>query len=185
MITIASWKIFITVVIAFAGGYFAKYCEKYCRGWNYLYKGDVDKMGKQRGEVSKNKPYYIPKYRFFELKYYCMQTVDDIWELNEADSIIKNDISKDKVKSSNVGDPVYKAVMKREVLRTKLQPYFAAVNELKRFYDGLIVNMVMLGVQENIGYDILIARLGEAPCSKAKYYEAYHWFFYFLSKYRR
>ena len=185
MITIASWKIFVTVVIAFAGGYFAKYCEKYCRGWDYLFKGDVDKMGKQRGEVSKNKPYYIPKYRFFELKYYCMQVPDNLNELVEADSIIRNDISKEKVKTSSVGDPVCKAVMKREVLRAKLKPFQAAANELSKFYDKDIVDMVKIGSTENISYDILIARLGETPCSKARYYEAYHWFFYFLSKYRR
>lgn len=185
MITIASWKIFVTAVIAFAGGYLAKYLERYCKSWDYLYKGDIDNMGKQRGEVSKKKPYYIPKYRFFELKYYCMQIDDNLNELAEVDSIIRNDISKDKVKTSMVGDPVCKAYMKRELLRNKVQPFQAAVNELSKFYEQDIVNMVKVCATENVGYDIFVARVSDSPCSKARYYEAYHWFFYFLSKYRR
>ena len=142
-------------------------------------------MGKQRTEVSKNKPYYIPKYRFLELKYYCMQVCDYIKEFDEIDSMSKNDISKDRVQTSDISDPVTSAFLKKTAIRGRLSPYRLAIKKLKTLYSDEMVNMVATGAVEDIGYDILIARIGDVPCSKAKYYEAYHWFFYFLDKYRK
>lgn len=186
MIVTASWKIFIAILIAFAGGYFAKCLERYCDNDDYVFRGDVDNMGTSvRTELSKNNKFYIPKWRRLELKYYCMQISDLLKQYDDCVYICKRYAEETKVDPTNKRwSSVEEAAEMRDILSRRINPFAYAANDIARLYGEEVASMVQCGVQNNVNYDILVARTGITSCSKRKYYKAYHQFFYILDKYR-
>ncbi len=145
---------------------------------------------RERNEVSKKKPYYIPPERMMELRHYCKQVIDLENEVQEIDSMAKSaNIPRGSAKS----DPVIYAVNRRTALLTRLTPLYNAENDIhevicKEQESKGIIAAVYLMLQTHIrtgeGYETQIAKMGYSPVSKSKYFEYYHWFFYFLDKYR-
>lgn len=151
-------------------------------------------MGKQRTEVSKKKPYYISKERFLELQHYCKQVADLEKELKEIDSLAKSSVMVPR--GSAKTDPTVNAVLRRDQLIVRLGAQWSAEIDLHEKlmldyvcdWDGttitIIYDLLMKHIRTGEGYETQVAKLGYSPISKAKYFEYYHWFFYFLDKHR-
>ena len=147
---------------------------------------------RERNEVSKKKPYYIPPERMMELRHYCKQVSDLEKELNEITSLAQ--WSARIPRGSAKTDPTVRAVLRRDQLIVRLGAQWSAETDLheKLTHDyecdwttiTIIEDILAKHIRTGERYDTQVAKLGYSPISKAKYYEYYHWFFYFLDKHR-
>ena len=147
---------------------------------------------RERNEVSKKKPYYIPPERMMELRHYCKQVIDLEKELKEITSLAKGGVMIPR--GSAKTDPTVHAVLRREQLIERLGALWSAEIDLReKLIQDYKYNWPTITVIEDLlakhirtgeGYDTQIAKIGYSPVSKAKYFEYYHWFFYFLDKHR-
>jgi hypothetical protein len=149
---------------------------------------------RERNEVNKKKPYYIPPERMMELRHYCRQyrELKDKYEL--IDSTVKS-ITDNMPKHPTVVDPVYHAAREREKIAKRIQPFEDAIYDLVELIESkygatdtdlvkAIVDMLATHVCTGEGYETQVAKIGYSPVSKAEYFKYYHWFFYFLDGHR-
>lgn len=132
-----------------------------------------------RSEVSKKNPYWIEKYRYFELKYFCRQY--PIWK-KSADSLLglqRNKDATDIFVASGVSNPTEKAVIARDEYLRKMELVEKAADEL----DTGIRSYILKGVCEGVSYDIIRANTA-IPYCRETYYTAYRRFFSTLNKLR-
>lgn len=130
-------------------------------------------------ELSKRNKYYVERYRYYELKYFCMQY--PLWksylkDLN--DSIVttpKYLISEDNV----ISDPTQKRILIRERYINRIKMVEQAAFDT----DPSLYSYILKGVTEGLSYNILKARFN-IPCGRDMYYERYRKFFWLLNKYR-
>jgi hypothetical protein len=131
-----------------------------------------------KGVLSKKNPYYIPKYRYYELKYRCLQYND--WAVQYYDlglCLNAMNISNDKVDDPNVYDPVSDAVLKRSLLGVKMKAIDNALKAIELNLREPIKNAVTTGA----GWQVIQARYS-LICTREEYYNAYHKFFWVLDK---
>lgn len=136
-----------------------------------------------RSELSEKNIYYLPKYRRYELKYYCLQF--PIWK-KAYDSLSTLDYRKkdlndfnNYIKSNNYGDPTAKRALALEHFSKKMDLIKKTAIEA----DEELCDYILIGVTQGKSYDWLYANKN-IPCSKGTYYDRYHRFFWLLSKYR-
>ena len=133
-----------------------------------------------RPEISKRKPYWISRHRFYELKHFCLQYGEWKKELNDI-SYYRSSTPNGQVRvHSKPGDPVTDAVIRRELLTDRIQM-------LKKAEEGCsedLGNYIFKGVTEGLSYENLLLQNG-LPCCKDTYYETYRKFFWILSKLRK
>lgn len=134
-----------------------------------------------RAELSKNNPYYIPKERYYELKYHCLQYSD--WKKNIVTARNSINISASKRspgRGSGTSDPVMRVAM-------AINYYDELIKEVERCCKEAEPELqlyLLKGVTEGLSYETLLARY-EIPCGKDMYYDRYRKFFYILDKSRR
>ncbi len=136
---------------------------------------------KIRPEISKKKRFYISKHRFYELKYFCRQYSE--WKTS-AETILDHSsemvFDPVKVRSSDLSDPVFKMVEKREEYLDRM----FMIEKAAKAASPDLWKYLMKGVTDGISYEHLLARY-EIPCCKDTYYEAFRRFFWALSKLRK
>ena len=132
-------------------------------------------MTEIRTELSKKNEFYIGKYRYLELKYFCLQYPSWKRIANSLDGLSKSPEYLALIKSTGHGDPTAKCVQAKMLFTTKMELVNRAVKET----DDIMSNYILLGVTENLTYDKIKARLN-IPCCRGEYYKLYRKFFYIL-----
>lgn len=131
---------------------------------------------KIRTELSKNNEYYISKYRYMELKYFCLQY--DEWK-NEYQSM--SYISSQNfpgVKNRNTfSDFTGNAAVRRSYLAEKLK----LVEQTAIDTDEELFPYLILAVTKGLTYNELYL-MRNMPCGRTRYYKLYRKFFYLLSQ---
>lgn len=127
-----------------------------------------------RSTLSKSNKYYISKFKFLELKNFCMQYRELKSEYREL-SLIKSS-SLIKLNRGDIYDKVGDNAVRQIVIKQKLD----LIEDTAIEADEALASYILLGVTEDIGYTYLSAKMG-IPCSKKTYYNRYHKFFYLLS----
>ena len=122
-------------------------------------------MSRERAELSKKNPYHIPRYRYYELKYFCRQTSP-------------NDIS-GIIKGCPPESPTERIALSRVFYSSCIDIVDRCIAEL----DTALAPYIKKGVTEGDGYNKLQAN--GCPCCRETYYEHYRYFFWLLSKERQ
>ena len=132
-----------------------------------------------KSELSEKNKYYIGKYRYYELKYYCLQypewkkAYDSIDAVINSTSLIKP--RKEKDNSSLVEKCAIAKVHYEEKMKIIEQTAIEADEELYSY--------ILKGVTEGLSFDVMNA-LQTIPCSRDTYYDRYRRFFFLLSKFK-
>ena len=132
---------------------------------------------KIRPELSKKSEYYIPKYRYYELKYRCLQFHDWVARLNELDislSAVRTDLEKVD-RTNDIYDSVGKMATDRAALSKKIRPVEKAISHI----DPCLRNAIFDAVTTGKGWTVIQAKYG-LYCTRDEYYNAYHKFYYIL-----
>lgn len=128
-------------------------------------------MANLRSEISIKSPYYISRYRYLELKNFCLQYPEWKKQLKLLSWFPVNG----EVKSFDISKPVEKQVLRRERYLKRIEMVEQAAIEA----DSDIFEWIIRGVTEGISYGALMV-----PCSKDTYYDRYRRFFWCLDKIR-
>ena len=131
-----------------------------------------------RPELSKKNKYWIPKNRFYELKYFCLQY--PLWRniYNSLDSTVL--YSYDLLPgSSDPGDPIGKCVDLRSIYFDKMR----TIEQTSIHADPYLASYILKAVTEGHSYTYLKSRL-DIPCGRDLYYDRYRRFFWLLDKTR-
>jgi len=132
-----------------------------------------------RPEVSKRSKYFIEKHRYYELKHFCLQYKSWKESLN-AINILGNSNRKVKVSNTEHSDPTANIAIAKQFYTERIESLESLVKEA----DADISRFILIGVTEDISYDVMSAKF-HIPCSRETYYDRYRKFFYLLDKYRK
>lgn len=132
-----------------------------------------------KGLLSEKNRYHISKYRYYELKYYCLQY--PLWKKAyvSLDNQTPSRELTDGSKSSYISDPTAKIAIAKEFYSKKMKLIDDAVIEA----DEELSSYILKGVTEGLSYDVMNAK-EQIPCSRDTYYDRYRRFFYILSKFK-
>lgn len=138
-------------------------------------------MSGMKSAVSQKNPYYIPKERYLELKYFCMQypTWRDAYSHLDSLSRRPDDLNLYFGKSSRYSDPVAQCVIAKQYFMDRIDCVYRAACDTSSEFCGYILR----GATENLSYGELVAQMG-IPCCQDVYYDLRRRFFYILSHYR-
>lgn len=132
-----------------------------------------------RPVVSIKNPYWIEKFRFYELKYYCYQYPEWKREYLEIESSIKRAASFTRV--SNI--PAYDISDRVGDIACRLASLAIRIERIERICketDKSLWHYLLLGVTEGRSYTYLSTVL-EMPCGKDMYYDRFRKFYWLLS----
>ena len=119
------------------------------------------------------KSYDISKYRYRELKYYCLQYPEWIAELGRCASVSAINVT-GMPTAHNPGNPTEQAAIRRAELIKQCK----CIEQTAIEVDGAIYPYIIKNVTENIPYEYL----GAVPCGREYFYKKRREFFYKLSK---
>ena len=132
-----------------------------------------------RSELSERSKYYIGKYRYYELKYFCLQYPDWVKAFNAiANTVDSKYIIKPSKENSNV-DKTSTYALAMDVYDKKITLLMKCAIEA----DEELAPYILKGVTENRSYDAMNAK-DPIPCSRDTYYDRYRRFFYILSQFK-
>ena len=130
----------------------------------------------QRSKISVKNKYWIPKFRYLELKNFCRQYND--WKLAIKEmSLIEAQFA--KMPSGEIGNPTEQMAMKR----WKYEHNIDLINEIAYLADPSISKWIVKGVTENYSYEYLHYQL-DLPAGRDLYYDRYRRFFWLLDQRR-
>ena len=131
---------------------------------------------KIRTEVSKKNEYYISKYRYMELKYFCLQY--DEWKKEYQSISYISSQNFPVVKNRNTfSDSTGNIAVRRSYLAEKLK----LVEQTAIDTDEELFPYLILAVTKGLTYNELYL-MRDIPCSRTRYYKLYRKFFYLLSQ---
>ena len=130
----------------------------------------------QRAKISIKNKYYIPKFRYLELKNFCLQYNDWKLALKEISLIRAHLETGNDTASSN---PTEEMAAKR----IRYVENINLIEETAKLADPLIAKWIVKGVTESYTYEYLHLKL-EMPASRDMYYDRYRRFFWILDKKR-
>ena len=133
-------------------------------------------MKNQRSELSTKNKYWIPKFRYLELKNYCLQYPD--WQKELAQISILQTHSQISP-AGNFSDPTYTVVLKR----ARLQQNINLIEDTASKADDFLAKWIIKGVTESLSYEFLHLQLS-MPASRDTYYDRYRKFFWILDQMR-
>ena len=133
-----------------------------------------------RPETSKNKPFWIERHRYYELKHFCLQY--PVWKKMRA--AIDGMSSKHAdlaifCQTGDVSNPTANAAEARLFYTNRIE----MLERTAKMTDPVIGDYILIGVTTGMSYDILNAR-EQIPCSRDIYYDLYRKFFWMLDKER-
>lgn len=132
-------------------------------------------MTEIRTQLSKKNEFYISKYRYLELKYFCLQYPSWKRICHSLDGLSKSRDYISILKVTGHGDPTAKCAEAKMLFSKKMNLIEKAAYDA----DPIMSNYILLGVTENLTYDKIKARL-DIPCCRGGYYKLYRKFFYIL-----
>ena len=137
-------------------------------------------MKGERAELSRKNPCHIPRYRYYELKYFCRQYPEwkkalvllDGWNTEPRDipGILK-------------GRPPESQTERFALARVYYSRQIDIVDRCIAELEPTLAPYILKGVTDGIGYEPLKAQ--GCPCCREIYYEYYRYFFWLLSKERQ
>lgn len=128
-----------------------------------------------RNDVSKKNPYWISKYRFLELKYFCLQYQEMMREVTYISSL--ESVMLAPSGSGPKDSSVEAAVLRRESLIFKT----TVIETAARLTDEALQYDILNGVTTGRSYEQLNAR-NKIPCGRELYYKLYRKFFWVLDQ---
>lgn len=133
-----------------------------------------------RPELSKNHKYWIPKHRYYELKYFCLQY--PLWK--KAYDILDGlqGYSYDIVRSSKtnvISDVTAICVEERSIYLDRMNIIEKTTIET----DPYLASYILKAVTEGRSYTYMKETLN-IPCGKDMYYDRYRRFFWLLDRKR-
>ena len=130
-------------------------------------------------ELSYKNPYWIHKFRYYELKYYCRQY--PMWKkaYDELDGLSKRPMNLTSVKNGDISDPTAKTALAKEFYYNKMKIIEQAAIEA----DEELYSYILEGVTEGRSYDVMNAK-EQIPCCRDVYYDRCRRFFYILSQFK-
>ena len=131
-------------------------------------------MKNQRSELSTKNKYWISKYRYLELKNFCLQYPDWKLALKEI-SLLQSRVV--VTPSSVLSDPTDKLA----VCRLRYEENIQLVDSSAAESDPDLTRWIIKGVTENLSYEYLKYQLG-IPAGRDMYYDRYRRFFWILSQ---
>lgn len=131
-------------------------------------------MKNQRSELSAKNKYWIPKFRYLELKNFCLQYPDWKLALKEI-SLLQSHPA--VTPSSNVSDPTNKMAL----YRLRYEENIQLIESVAEQSDPDLAKWIIKGVTESLSYDYLKYQL-EIPAGRDMYYDRYRRFFWILDQ---
>lgn len=129
-----------------------------------------------RPELSRKNKYWIDRYRYYELKYFCLQY--PTWK-NLCDSIdgtVLYSYHNPCISETNtINDSTCDKAYVRSIYKDKIK----MIENAALSADPHISNYILMGVTKGYSYNYLKSRL-EIPCGKDLYYDRYRRFFWLL-----
>lgn len=139
----------------------------------------VNMVNRQRPELSKKNPYWIPKEKYYELLYFSRQYNTMRQEKRDLLRTYPSIGTSEYVMTSDISDPVIKAAVRAEDLTAKMKLIEDTVMEA----GPDIYKWLLIGVTTDYSYNYLAKKLN-MPAGKDLYYDRYRKYFYYLSKKR-
>ncbi len=139
----------------------------------------VNMVNRQRPELSKKNPYWIPKEKYYELLYFSRQYNTMRQEKRDLLRTYPSIGTGEYVMTSDISDPVIKAAVRAEELSAKMKLIEDTVMEA----GPDIYKWLLIGVTTDYSYNYLAKKLN-MPAGKDLYYDRYRKYFYYLSKKR-
>lgn len=121
------------------------------------------------GTLSKKNPFWIPKNRYYELKYFCYQYQD--WQKQYA--------SLDGLATRENREPTEREALEKVYLDGKIK----LIQNTAALAGGWISDELLSGVTKGYSYDSMNTRK-RMPCCREVYYTIYRKFFWLLDKER-
>ena len=131
---------------------------------------------KIRPELSKENKYYVNKYRYYELKYFCLQYPH--WQkICIEDNLSSCTYDNIKVRQSRYSDPTYKIAENRVLYLDNIK----IVEQAAIAADSSLYTYILKAVTEGLSFNQLKTKLN-IPCGRDMYYDRYRKFFWILDK---
>lgn len=128
----------------------------------------------QRSKISVKNKYWIPRFRYLELKNFCLQYKDWKLALKEI-PLLKSEF--EKTSTSLLGDPTELIAIKR----LKYEHNIELIEETAALADQTISKWIIKGVTESYSYEYLHYQL-DLPVGRDTYYDRYRKFFWLLDQ---
>lgn len=123
--------------------------------------------------VSEKNPFWIPKNRYYELKYFCLQ----FWEWKKRLAEL------DGLATRANREPTESEAMERLELSRKIEMVKEVVHDATHPNAPSIENALLLGITKGRSYDVQNAHTPIPVCREA-YYAVYRMFFWILDRAR-
>ena len=133
-------------------------------------------MKNQRSELSTKNKYWIPKYRYLELKNFCLQYPEWKISLASLDPLQAHSL---KHASGKITDPTNDYAIQRSNLQNKI----SIIDTCAEQADASIAYWLIKGITQNYSYEYLKYQLN-LPASRDYYYDRYRKFFWILDRQR-
>lgn len=130
-------------------------------------------MGKAtQSTLSKKNPYWIPKNRYYELKYFCFQ----FWEWQKRRAQL------DGLATRENRDPTEEEAIKRTALSHRIEMVMSAMDVATKDHPEIYEDL-LYGVTRGYSYDSMSTKK-VLPMGRDAYYNIYRYFFYLLHRAR-
>lgn len=130
----------------------------------------------QRSVLSPKNKYYIPKYRYLELKNFCLQYPDWKTAINQI-TILQ---AHSRISSTGFfSDPTYSIVLKKAEYERKI----SIIEDAAKEADYTLCKWLIKGITGSYSYEYLKYQMN-IPASRDMYYDRYRKFFWILDKKR-
>lgn len=131
-------------------------------------------MHNQRSELSQSNKYWIPKFRYLELKNYCLQYSD--WEKQIKDiSYLK---SKSEISTEgNFSNPTENLAIVLAAAQYKIDLIKTTAMEA----DPSLAKWLIIGITKSYTFEYLKYKL-DMPAGRSMYYDRYRKFFWLLDQ---
>lgn len=118
--------------------------------------------------VSKKNPYWMPKNRYYELKYFCFQ----FWDWQKQRSAL------DGLATRENREPTEREAIKRAALSHKIEMVMNCIEDATKDHPEIYEDL-LYGVTKGYSYDSMATKK-VLPLSRETYYNIYRLFFYLL-----
>lgn len=134
-----------------------------------------------RNDISKKNKFWVPKYRYMELKYMCMQYEQMKKDYAALSNSVKA-ISMDGMpRGSGNGRPTEDIAIRRMMIAEKISAIDKAASEAAG--QGLLRKMMMYSIVNEVAYDYLELHFKKiVPVSRKTFYQKRRKFFWILDK---
>lgn len=131
-----------------------------------------------KGTLSKKNQYYIPKYRYYELKYHCLQYDEWVKKLKDISLVKSTRFNNDRVDGGEEIDITSILAFERGKLKDKIDEIDRAICKAIPLD---LREPIKYAVTKGAGWSVVQARYS-LICTRDEYYTAYHKFFWTLDQ---